>query len=363
MYDYIIVGAGLFGSVFANEAKLKNKKVLVLDKRKHIGGNVYTSNEFGINVHEYGPHIWHTTSKKIHDYMCNFCKFNNFSYHGKVNFNNKIYSFPINLMTLHQLWGVNNPQEAKEALESKKIKINNPSNLEEYILSEVGEEIYDIFIKGYTYKQWGRDPKDLPSSIIKRLPIRLNFNDRFYPDEHVYEGIPIGGYTPIIEKMLSGVEVKLEEDFFDSKKILEKISDKIIYTGPLDKFFDYSEGKLEYRSMKFEKEIKQDDFQGNAIINYTSKDVPYVRIVEHKHFEFLNISKTIITKEFPQEYSGNNEPFYPINDSKNKDLAKNYNILVQNLKKYHFGGRLATYNYYDMHQVVASSLSLSERIL
>jgi UDP-galactopyranose mutase len=363
MYDFGVIGSGLFGSVFAHEANLRNKKVLVIEKRNHIGGNIYTSHNNGINVHEYGPHIWHTTSKKIHNYMCQFCAFNNFTYRGKINYENKIYSFPINLMTLHQLWGVTNPKEAEEILNSKKIKIDNPKNLEDWVLSQVGEEIYEIFIKGYSTKQWGRDPKNLPASIIKRLPIRLNFNDRFYPDEHLHEGIPIGGYTPIIEKMLDKVEVKLEEDFFESQKVLEKICNKIIYTGPLDKFFNYSDGKLEYRSMRFEKQTLTGDYQGNAIINYTSKNIPFIRIVEHKHFEFTKSEKTIITREYAEEYTGANEPYYPINDEKNKLLANHYNSLADNLDKYYFGGRLATYNYYDMHQVVASALKLVSKIL
>lgn len=363
MYDYVIIGSGLFGSVFAREANLKNKKVLVIEKRNHIGGNIYTSNYEGINVHEYGPHIWHTTNKRIHDYISQFCSFNNYSHRAKVNFEDEIYSFPINLMTFHQLWNVKTPIEAQILLESKKVNIQNPKNLEEWILTQVGEEIYQKFIKGYTQKQWGRHPKDLPSSIIKRIPIRLNFNDRYFPDTHIYEGIPVGGYTPIIEKMLDGVELKVSEDFFDNKKTLEKLADKIIYTGPLDKFFDYSHGQLEYRSLRFEKENFHGDFQGCSIVNYTSDKIPFTRIVEHKHFEFLEHEKTVITREYPQEYNGNNEPYYPINDEKNKNIANFYKNLALNNKKYYFGGRLATYNYYDMHQVIAASLSLAQKIL
>ena len=363
MYDYAIIGSGLFGSVFAHQAKLKNKKVLLIEKRNHIGGNIYTSNKFGINVHEYGPHIWHTTSKKIHEYMCQFCEFNNYSHRVKINFEDQIYSFPINLLTLNQLWGVKTPHEAIKVLESKKLLINNPSNLEEWALNEVGEEIYEKFFKGYTLKQWGREPRYLPVGIIKRIPIRLNYNDRFYPDSHAYEGIPIGGYTPIIEKMIDGVELKLGEDFFDNKKTLEKIANKIIYTGPLDKFFNYSEGNLHYRSIKFESETLSGDFQGCAQMNYTSEKIPFTRIIEHKHFEFAENDKTIITREYPQEYNGDNEPFYPINDNENKSIADKYRFLSNSLDNYHFGGRLATYNYYDMHQVVASALALSGKIL
>ena len=363
-YDFTIVGAGFFGSVFAYEASKRGKKVLVLDKRDHIGGNCFTKEVEGINVHQYGPHIWHTTSKKIHDYISQFCEFNNFSYRPKVNYKNKIYSFPINLFTLNQLWGVKTPAEAKEKLESVKIKIDNPKNLEEWVLSQVGEEIYKIFIQGYTTKQWGRDPSLLPSSIIKRLPIRLNYNDRFYPDDHIYEGIPIGGYTKIFEKLLQNSEVKLNEDFFDNKKIIENISDKIIYTGPIDRFFDFTEGKLEYRSLKFDHQIlNMEDYQGNAAINYTDIEIPYTRVYEHKHFEFSKSNFTVVTKEYPQSFDGNNEPYYPVNDELNKKILYLYKNKVEKLSNYQFGGRLATYNYYDMHQVVASALSLSEKIL
>ncbi len=323
-YDYTIVGSGMFGSVFAQRATSIGKKVLVIDKRTHIGGNCYTDNINGINVHAYGSHIWHTTDKRIHDYMCQFCEFNNFSLRTKVNYNGEIYSFPINLFTLYQLWGVKTPEEAQAKLDSVKVKIDHPSNLEEWILSQVGPEIYEKFIKGYTTKQWGRDPSNLPSSIIRRLPIRLNYNDRFYPDEHVYEGIPIGGYTQIFEKMLSKSEVRLGIDFFEEQKLLERISNKIIYTGPIDKFFNYNEGQLEYRSLKFENEFHKGDYQGNAIINYTSTNVAFTRIVEHKHFEFTKTDNTIITKEYPQEYNGANEPYYPINNDKNKKIAQIY---------------------------------------
>jgi UDP-galactopyranose mutase len=362
-YDYIIIGSGLFGSVFANQAKIAGKKVLVIEKRNHIGGNVYTENKEGINIHKYGGHIWHTTSKKIHNYMCQFCEFNNFTNRVKANYNGEIYSLPINLMTLYQLWGVQTPEEAISKINEVKIPIKNPSNLEDWVLSEVGEEIYTKFIKGYTTKQWNKDPRDLPSSIIKRLPIRFNFNDRWFPDNHIYEGIPVGGYTQIIEKMLSDVEVKLNEDFFENQKTIESLTDKIIYTGPLDKFFNYSEGMLEYRSLRFEEELHRGDYQGNAAINYTSLDVPYTRIIEHKHFEFLDIEKTIITKEYPQDYSEKTEPYYPINNDTNNKIANMYRDMSKNLTKYKFGGRLATYNYYDMHQVVASALSLSEKLL
>lgn len=363
-YDFAVVGSGLFGSVFAYEATKRGYRVLVLDKRSHIGGNCYTENIHDIHVHKYGPHIWHTTSKKIHDYMCQFCEFNNFSLRTKVNYNNKIFSFPINLFTLYQLWGISTPEEAKIKLDSVKINVKNPQNLEDWMLSQVGEEIYETFIKGYTTKQWGRTPDKLPSSIIKRLPIRLNFNDRFYGDDHVYEGIPIGGYTRIFDQLLQNCDLKLNTDFFEDKKNIENNCNKIIYTGPIDKFFNYDFGRLEYRSLKFEHSIlDQEDFQGNAIINYTSMDVPWTRIVEHKHFDQVRSNKTIITKEFPELYNGSNEPFYPVGDDNNKKILKIYNSEVEKLEKYYFGGRLATYNYYDMHQVVASALALVNKIL
>jgi UDP-galactopyranose mutase len=362
MYDFIIIGSGLFGSVFANEAKTNGKKVLVIDKRPHIGGNVYTSDYQGINVHEYGAHIWHTPSKKIHLYMSQFCEFNNYVHRVKVNYNDNVYSFPINLMTFNQVFGINKPKDAIDFIEKykKSIIVNN---LEDFAISQVGKELYEIFIKDYTTKQWGREPDKLPPSIIKRIPVRFDYNDRYYPDEHRFEGIPIGGYTPIIEQMLSGVEVKLSEDYFESKKIIEKLSDKIIYTGPLDKFFDYSEGQLQYRSLHFQKEYHSGDYQGCAQMNFASKSIPYTRILEHKHFEFIKNENTVITKEFPTEYDGSNEPYYPINDDINKAVAEKYRFMSKVNPKYYFGGRLATYNYYDMHQVVASALQLSSKIL
>ena len=353
MYDYLIVGSGLFGSVCARELTDAGFKCLVIDKRNHIGGNVYTEDVKGINVHKYGPHIFHTSSKKIWDYVNKFAEFNHFSYRPRVNFNNKIYFFPINMMTLYQLWGVTSPKEAQEKINKVKLNIKNPSNLEEYILSKVGKEIYETFIKGYTKKQWEKDPKDLPASIIKRIPIRLTFDDNYYFDK--YQGIPIGGYTKLINNLLKGVEVKLNIDYFKSKSDL--VSNKIIFTGKIDEYFNYKFGELEYRGLEFKHEILEiDNFQGVAGMNYTSENVPFTRIVEHKHFEFGKQNHTIITKEYPKKATKNDIPYYPINDDVNnkrynqyKKLAKNTNII--------FGGRLAEYKYYDMHQVIGSALS------
>ncbi len=355
MYNYIVVGSGLFGSIFAYEANKRNKKVLVLEKRNHIGGNCYTENIENIHVHKYGPHIFHTNDQSIWDYINQFAKFNNFTYRPRVNYKENIYSFPINLFTLYQLWGVKTPNEAKHKLEEVKIKNDNPQNLEEWILSQVGFDIYEKFIKGYTTKQWGRDPKELPASIIKRLPIRLTFDDNYFNDK--YQGIPEGGYTQIFEKLLNGIEVKTNIDFFENKNYWENIADKVVYTGKIDELYEYIYGKLEYRSLKFENETLNGDYQGVACVNYTDKYVPYTRICEHKHFDFKNQSKTIITKEYPDRYTGDNVPYYPIGDEKNNKLYKQYEELNNQQKKYILGGRLAEYKYYDMHQIIASALT------
>lgn len=354
MYDYLIVGTGIFGSVFAYEANKIGKKVLVLEKRNHIGGNCYTEKIEEINIHKYGPHIFHTNDKRIWDYINQFAEFNNFVNRPKVNFLGNIYSFPINLFTLYQLWGTSTPQEAKKKLDQVKIINNNPQNLEDWILSQVGEEIYEKFIKGYTTKQWGRHPKELPSSIIKRLPIRLTFDDNYFNDK--FQGIPIGGYTQIFEKMLSGIEVITNVDFLKDKNYFESKAKKIIYTGKIDELFEYSYGQLEYRSLKFENEILAGDFQGNAVVNYTEENIPYTRICEHKHFEFGQQEKTLITREYPDKYDINKVPYYPIGDEKNIELYNKYKNLTENENRYILGGRLAEYKYYDMHQILASAL-------
>jgi len=357
-FDYLIVGAGLFGSVFAHEMKKHKKSVLIIDQRSHIGGNCYTEKKHGIDVHVYGPHIFHTSNLKIWNFINQFTEFNNFIHRPKVKYGNNIYSFPINLFTLYQLWGVTTPEEAKKKLNEVKIKCDKPRNLEEWILSQVGQEVYEKFIYGYTKKQWMKEPKDLPSFIIKRLPIRLTFDDNYFNDP--YQGIPVNGYTQIFENMLDGCHIELGVDFFLKKEKYSKMANKIVYTGKIDQFYDYFFGKLDYRTLKFENFEVDGDFQGNAIINYTEFDIPWTRITEHKHFlTGKSFSKTIFTKEYPQEWNENSTPYYPINDIKNSTIYSNYEKLKQKETSVIFGGRLADYQYYDMHQVIGSALRLA----
>jgi UDP-galactopyranose mutase len=361
IYDFLIVGGGLFGSTFAQQAKEKGKKCLIIDSRNHIGGNVYTENKEGINIHAYGAHIFHTNNDEIWNYINKFAIFNHFVNRPKVNYKDKLYSFPINLFTLYQLWGVKTPEEAKLKLESVKIKIQEPKNLEEWILSQVGQELYYTFIYGYTKKQWGKEPKDLPSFIIKRLPIRLNFDDNYFFDK--YQGIPIGGYTKIIENMTEGVEVILNENYFDKRDYWNQKAKKIIFTGKIDEFYNYKYGELEYRSLQFKTErYKIKDYQGNAVINYTDQNTPYTRILEHKHFEFGQQDYTYITKEYPDDWNRNKIPYYPVNNDKNNDLYKKYRQISEKENNILFGGRLAEYKYYDMHQIIGSALQKSKPI-
>lgn len=361
-YDYLIVGAGLFGSVFAQQAIESGKRCLIIDKRSHTAGNAYTKNISGINVHMYGPHIFHTSDDKIWEYVNRFAKFNTYVNRPKVNYKNNLYSFPINLFTLYQIFGVKTPEEARNRLESVKIHNDSPKNLKEWILSQVGEEIYYKFIHGYTKKQWGKDPEDLPSSIIKRLPIRLTFDDNYFNDK--YQGIPIGGYTRMIEAMQEGADICLETDFFKNVEYYESIAERIIFTGAIDEFFNYSEGYLEYRSLRFETEILDiEDYQGNAIINYTEENVPFTRICEHKHFESPKTKSTIITREFPEQWKPGDDRYYPINNEENNNRYNKYKKMADAKSgKYLFGGRLAEYKYYDMHQVIGSALKKSEVI-
>lgn len=355
-YDFLIVGSGLFGSTFAQKANEAGYKCLIIDKRNHNAGNAYTENINGINVHKYGPHIFHTSDEKIWNYVNRFAKFNHYVNRPKVNYKGDLYSFPINLFTLYQLFGVRTPEEASKILEEVKIHSDSPKNLEEWILSQVGEEIYKKFIYGYTKKQWGRDPKELPSSIIRRLPIRLTFDDNYFND--IYQGIPIGGYTKMIENMQEGVEVRLGIDFFKNKEEFEKIAKTIIFTGAIDEFFEYQHGPLEYRSLRFEtEELNLPDYQGNALVNYTDEEVPYTRICEHKHFEFGKGDSTIITREYPDSWQPGKERYYPVNNLENNARYSEYKKLAENVfPKYVFGGRLAEYKYYDMHQVIGSAL-------
>ena len=361
LYDYIIVGSGLFGSVFARQATDDGKKVLILEKRSHIAGNCYTENRKGINVHVYGPHIFHTNNDEIWDFVNKYTKFNNFINKPKVFYNNKIYSFPINLMTLYQMWGITNPIDANKKLISVRENIKEPKNLEEWCLSQIGRELYETFIKGYTQKQWKTDPKNLPSFIIKRLPIRLNFDDNYFFDK--YQGIPIGGYTKMFEKILENIEVKTDVDFFKDVDYWKSKTKKIIYTGKIDEYYNYCYGELEYRTTLFEHDIYDvEDYQGNAIINYTNENIPYTRTIEHKHFDNVNTAHTIVTKEYPDVWDKSKIPYYPINDAKNTNIHEKYKELTYQEKNVIFGGRLSEYKYYDMHQVIGSALITYKKI-
>jgi UDP-galactopyranose mutase len=360
-YDYLIVGSGLFGCVFANLVQQHNKTCLILEKRNHPFGNCYTENISDINIHKYGPHIFHTSNKKIWNYINQFTKFNNYVNRPKVNFEDEIYSFPINLFTLYQLWGVKTPKEAEDTLKLVKHNIKNPQNLEEWILSQAGEEIYYKFIYGYTKKQWNTDPKNLPKSIIQRLPIRLNYNDNYFND--IYQGIPIGGYSKMMSNMIDNTEIVLDCDYFDKKDYWDSLAKAVIYCGPIDRYFNYCFGKLEYRSLSFDtQKLDVADFQGCAIMNYTSDKVEHTRIVEHKHFCTYDLPHTVITKEYPADFGSSNEPFYPINNTENNKIYKNYKKLSNKIKNTTFGGRLAQYKYFDMHQVVASAIHKFEEL-
>ncbi len=363
-YDYLIVGSGLSGAVFANEAAKKNKKCLVIDKRSHIGGNIYTENIEGINVHKYGAHIFHTSNKKIWDYVNEFAEFNNFINSPVAVYKDEIYNLPFNMNTFSKMWNIKAPSEAKEIIDSqvKDSNITDPKNLEEQAISLVGRDIYEKLVKGYTEKQWGRDCKDLPSFIIRRLPVRFTYNNNYFNDK--YQGIPVGGYTPIIEKMLESSDVLLNTDYFEFIKENPNIAEKVIYTGEIDKFYNYKFGKLDYRSLKFETEIlNMENYQGNAVVNYTEREIPYTRIIEHKHFEFGNQPKTVVTKEYPAKYDGNNDPYYPVNDSKNLKLYQKYKTLAEKETNVIFCGRLGEYRYFDMDKVIENTLQLANKIL
>ena len=365
MYDYLIVGAGLFGSVFASEATKHGKKCLIIDKRDHVGGNVYTENMEGINVHKYGAHIFHTNHEKIWDYVNGFVKFNRYTNSPMANYKGEIYNLPFNMNTFNKLWGVVTPQEAKEKIEEQKRKagIKEPKNLEEQAISLVGTDIYERLIKGYTEKQWGRSAKDLPVFIIKRLPVRFTYDNNYFNDR--FQGIPIGGYNTIIEKMLIGSDIRLNVDFFANRYELQALAKKTIFTGMIDQYFNFKYGVLEYRSLYFEVNVieETDNYQGNAVMNYTDAETPYTRIIEHKHFEFGSQEKTVITKEYPSEWKPGCDPYYPINDKKNNALYKKYKDLADKEEKVIFGGRLATYKYYDMHQVIGAALIAAENEL
>lgn len=364
--NYLVVGSGLFGSTFAYEAAKRGHKVTVLEKRNHIAGNIYTKNIDGINVHMYGAHIFHTSMKNIWDYVNNFAEFNNYVNSPIANYNGEIYNLPFNMNTFNKLWGVKTPEEAKNKIEEQKNELNlpqNPTNLEEQALSLAGKDIYEKLIKGYTEKQWGRKATELPSFIIRRLPFRFVYDNNYFNDP--YQGIPKGGYTKIIEKMLDNdlIDVQLNTDFFDKKEeYLNSNYYKIVFTGMIDQFFDYKLGELEYRSLRFEsEELDVENYQGNAVVNYTDSKTPYTRVIEHKHFEFGqgDKNKTIITHEFPQDWDRNKEPYYPINNKKNKELYKKYVELAnKEANNVVFGGRLGQYRYYNMDQTIMAALQL-----
>lgn len=358
MYDYLVVGAGLFGAVFTEQAIARGKSVLVIDRRGHIAGNCYTEHRHGIDVHVYGPHIFHTNSDKIWNYVRQFAEFNNFVNRPKVSHAGKLYSFPINLFTLYQIWGVQTPAEAQRKLEEVRVPIENPANLEEWALSQIGPELYYTFIHGYTKKQWQREPKELPHGIIKRLPIRLTFDDNYFYD--TYQGIPVGGYTALIQNMMHGAHVELGVDYLASRDSLDARAKQVVFTGCLDEFYEYKFGRLDYRTLRFEHErLELPDFQGNAIINYTEAGVPYTRIVEHKHFTGARQQHTLITREYPESWEADSVPYYPIADVTNAARYAKYAELAKTERKYLFGGRLAEYKYYDMHQVIGSALAQS----
>lgn len=359
-YDYLIVGSGLFGATFANEAKKNNKQVLVIDKRNHIGGNVYTQEIEGINVHKYGAHIFHTNSKEVWDYVNNLVEFNNYINSPIAIYGKELYNLPFNMNTFSKLFNIITPEQAKKKIEEEKKELQGiePQNLEQQAIKLVGRTIYEKLIKGYTEKQWGKDCKELPKEIIKRLPVRFTYDNNYFNDK--YQGIPIGGYTNLIQEMLRGVEVKLNCDYFKQKEQLDNIAQKVIYTGMIDEYYNYKFGVLEYRSLKFETEILDIiNYQGNAVVNYTKKEVPYTRIIEHKHFEYGNQEKTVITREYPDNWNMSKEAYYTINDEKNTKLYEKYKQLAQKEKNVIFGGRLAQYKYYDMDDVILEALKCS----
>ncbi|MBQ9609310.1 MAG: UDP-galactopyranose mutase [Lachnospiraceae bacterium] len=370
MYDYLVVGAGLYGSVFARQASDSGKKVLVIDKRPNIAGNVYTEEIEGINVHKYGAHIFHTNIKKVWDYVTSFIEFNRFTNSPVANYKGELYSLPFNMYTFNKMWGVVTPEEAAAKIEEQKREagITNPKNLEEQAISLIGTDIYEKLVKGYTEKQWGRPCNELPAFIIKRLPVRFTFDNNYF--NALYQGIPIGGYTKLVENMLDGIEVRLNTDYLENKDELDAIADKVVYTGAIDAYFDYKLGTLEYRSVRFENEILDiPNFQGNAAVNYTDAEIPWTRIIEHKWFEFgkdkdgKDIPKTVISREYSSEWKPGDEPYYPVNDEKNGALYEKYKELAKDEENVIFGGRLGEYKYYDMDAVIASALDMCEKEL
>lgn len=363
-YDYLIVGSGLYGAVFAHQAKKAGKKCLVIEKRNHVGGNVFCERIEDINVHKYGAHIFHTNDKSIWDFVNSFVEFNRYTNSPVANYKGSLYNLPFNMNTFYQLWGTVTPNEAKRKIEEQvsSLNIHEPQNLEEQALKLVGTDIYEKLIKGYTEKQWGKKATELPAFIIKRLPVRFTYDNNYFNDK--YQGIPIGGYNKLIEGLLDGIEYRLNVNFFEAKSMYESLASKVVYTGKIDEYFNFCFGQLEYRSLRFETEIlDMENFQGNAVVNYTDAETPYTRILEHKHFEFGTQPKTVITREYSLSASKNTEPYYPINDTKNNNLFKQYQELSLQKTNIIFGGRLAEYKYYDMHQVVGAALVKSKKEL
>ena len=369
MYDYLIIGSGLFGSVFARQAADAGKKVLVIDKRPNIAGNVYTEKVEGINFHKYGAHIFHTNNTEVWNYVNRFATFNRFTNSPVANYKGELYSMPFNMYTFNKMWGVVTPEEAAAKIEEQKKEITGePQNLEEQAISLVGRDIYEKLVKGYTEKQWGRDCKELPAFIIRRLPVRLTFDNNYF--NALYQGIPIGGYTKLVENLLEGIEVQLNEDYLEDKEKWNAMAEKVVYTGAIDAYFDYALGNLEYRSVRFENEILDvPNFQGNAAVNYTDKETPWTRIIQHKWFEFgkdeegNDLPKTIISKEYSSEWKPGDEPYYPVNDEKNGELYQKYKALAEKEENIIFGGRLGEYKYYDMDAVIASALECARNQL
>lgn len=363
-YDYLIVGAGLFGAVFAHEAKKCGKTCLVIDKRDHIGGNIYTEEMEGIQVHRYGAHIFHTSRERVWEYVNQFAKFNHYVNSPVAIYKDELYNLPFNMNTFHQLWGVKTPAEAKAKIQGQIARMNivHPKNLEEQALAMVGQDVYEKLVEGYTRKQWGRECKELPAFIIKRLPLRYTYDNNYFNDR--YQGIPVGGYTKMVKKMLDGVQVCLNTDFFHEREKWMEQADKVVFTGMIDQYYDYCYGQLEYRSLRFETEtLDMGNYQGNAVVNYTDYEVPYTRIIEHKHFEFGTQEKTVITREYSAKWEPGQEPYYPINDPKNDALYEKYQRRAFAEKKVLFGGRLGMYRYMNMDQVVEEALNLAQNEL
>ena len=357
-YDFIIAGAGLFGAVFAREAKQAGKKCLVIEKRDHIAGNIYTKDVEGIQVHEYGAHIFHTSNREVWEYVSQFAEFNRYTNSPVANYQGEMYNLPFNMNTFHKLWGVVTPQEAKDKIEGQKREcaVESPKNLEEQALNLVGRDVYEKLVKGYTEKQWGRRATELPAFIIKRLPVRFTYDNNYFDDD--YQGIPIGGYTKMVERMLEGTEVRLGENFLDSQEYYKGMAEKVVYTGMIDEYFNYCFGELEYRSLRFETEVlDEENYQGNAVVNYTEYEVPYTRVIEHKHFEYGKQPKTVITREYPKEWNKGDEPYYPMNDDQNAALYARYLEAAQKEGNVVFGGRLGQYRYFDMDDTVEAALA------